>query len=162
MKKHLSKKRVVLGALVVVMLAIASGVAYAYWTSAGTGSASATAGTSVAFTAALNGTAPTGLVPGGSDQAIDVKVTNPANFPQTLSALTVSVANATDGSPWTAVTGCSKDDFLITQPTVTAAPIAASPGSTIVTGAKIHMINSTTINQNGCKGVTIPLYFSAS
>ena len=33
MKKHLSKKRVVLAAIVAVALAIGSGVAYAYWTS---------------------------------------------------------------------------------------------------------------------------------
>ena len=39
MRKHLSKKRVVLAAIVVVALAIASGVAYAYFTATGAGTA---------------------------------------------------------------------------------------------------------------------------
>src|ERR1035437_4222595 len=158
MKKHLSKKRVVLAAIVVVALGIASGVAYAYWTSTGTGSVgSATAGTGVSFTATLSGSAPTGLVPGGSDQAIDVKVTNPATFPQTLSGLTVSVKNG-DGSAWILVPGCFATDFSITQPTVVAAPILAG-GNVVISGAKIHMVNDLVNNQNACKGASVPLYF---
>lgn len=159
MKKHLSKKRVVLAAIVAVVLAISSGIAYAYWTSTGTGSlTSATASTSVPFTAALTGSAPSNLTPNEVDQSFVVTVTNPAGFAQTLSALEVSVAGPL-GAVWASGT-CNKDDFVITPPVVSKTAIA-SLGSANFT-YKIHMVNSLTKDQNDCKSATIPLYFSAS
>jgi len=64
MKKHLSKRRVVVSAIVVA-LAIASGVAYAYWTSTGSGSGTASAATP-SGSLVLHATFPAGIYPGGS------------------------------------------------------------------------------------------------
>ena len=164
MKKHLSKKRVVLAAIVTVALALASGVAYAYWTSGGTGDGTATAGTSVNFTVALEAPAPSNLLPGGSDQDIKVKVSNTASFAQTLSAVAVTIAN-TDGTAWTKTVGtstCSKDDFSVSAQTVTKTSLLATTGSVVVTAAKIHMLDLPTVNQDACKNASVPLHFVAS
>jgi len=64
MKKHLTKRRVVVSAIVLT-LAIASSVAYAYWTSTGAGSGTANALTP-AGSLTLHATVPVGIYPGGS------------------------------------------------------------------------------------------------
>src|SRR5450759_1033138 len=69
MQKHLSKKRVVLAAIVTVALALASGVAYAYWTSGGSGAGSAAAGTTSGITVNQTNSV-SGLYPGGPAVAL--------------------------------------------------------------------------------------------
>ena len=155
MKKHLSKKRVVLAAIVVVALAIASGVAYAYFTSSGSNTGTAGVGTSQDLVVAQSGTVPSGLVPGGAAKNVQVTVTNNATFKQSLSSLTISL----DGSLLPA--GCDASWFTVTSPTI-ASPIvlAANTGSTDLTGT-IRMTESNS-PQDNCKSATLHLNFVAS
>ena len=155
MKKHLSKRRVVLLAVVVVALAIASGVAFAYFSSSGSNTGTAGVGSSQNLAVAQSGTVPSGLVPGGAAQDVKVTVTNNATFKQSLSALTISL----DDTQLPA--GCSKDWFTVTSPTI-ALPIVlnASGGSTTLTGS-IQMTESNSLQDN-CKDATLHLNFVAS
>lgn len=162
---HLTKKRAVVMA-VVGSLALAVG-AYAYFTSSGTGSGSATAGTSTAWTVASLGTTGDALTPGGTtEQTMTYKVTNPSSGNQSLTKVTVSVANA-DGTPWVAVPGCSKDDFSVNgaaagtayEDTENAGNIA--PAGVVTNTVTIKMVDRP-LDQNGCKLAAPPLYLVAS
>ncbi len=75
-----------------------------------------------------------------------------------MTSVVVTVANA-NGSPWTAVAGCSASDYVVGTPVVTYGVIA---GSSQVSGTvSITMVNSAS-NQDGCQNATVPLYFVAS
>jgi hypothetical protein len=158
MKLIKSKKGIALLAMLAVAAVAAFG-AYAYFTSSGNGSGSATVGTDAGLTVTQTGTAPSNLQPNGVDQNITVHVANGASFDQSLSAIHVTVAN-NDGSPWVAVAGCSAADFVVTDPTVTAHTVIAHGTAQDFT-AKINM-KDTGSNQDGCKLASVPLYFAAS
>ncbi|OLR91963.1 hypothetical protein [Actinokineospora bangkokensis] len=153
-----TKKRVVVVGAITAVVALGGGLAYAYWSSTGTGTGSATTGTSTAFQ--VTSTAATGgpLSPGGPSQTVAFTVTNPGTGSQNLSSVVVTVANS-DGTPWTAVTGCSAADYTVGTPAITYGQIA--PGGSASGTVSITMNNLST-NQDGCKNATVPLRFVAS
>jgi hypothetical protein len=163
MKKLLkSKKGIALLATMVVAIAAAVG-AYAYFTSSGNGTGSATVGTDAGLVVTQTGAAPSGLVPDGAPQDITIHVANSASFDQSLSAIHVTVQDTDlNGDPitWDSVDGCSASDFTVTDPTITPETVIAAGDSQDFT-ATIQMDESSS-NQDGCKLATVPLYFSAT
>jgi hypothetical protein len=160
-----TKKRAVVIA-VVGSLVLGAG-AYAYFTSAGTGSGSATVGTSAAWAVADLGTTGPALTPGGTtEQTMTYKVTNPGSGNQSLTKVTVSVANV-NGSAWTAVTGCSKDDFSINGAAAGASyddienAGNIAPDGFVTNTVTIKMVDRP-LDQNGCQLAAPPLHLSAS
>lgn len=135
-----------------------TGVAFAYWTSTGTGEGTATTGTSTAFVIASQPPVGAPLSPDGPTQTVAFTVTNPGSGVQTLTAVTVRVAND-DGSAWVAVPDCSAADYTATISTPPAYGSIA-PGGNLTGTASVTMID-TGQNQNGCKEATVPLYFEA-
>ena len=155
MKRHLSKKRVVLAAIVVVALAIASGVAYAYFTSSGSNTGTAGVGGDAGLTVVQkSGTAPSGLVPGGPSKNIVVTVTNGATFAQAVSAIAATVT-ATDK------TGCDVGWFNVTNPVVSPSPYELGTGLSHDFTGSISMTENHT-DQSACKGATLTLSLNAS
>jgi hypothetical protein len=152
-------KKVVVGVAAGAILIATAGGAYAYWTSTGTGTGSATTGTSTTW--AVTSDAATGglLTPGGPTDSISVHVKNNNSGVQHLSAISASVANA-DGSAWTAVPGCSAADYSVGAVVFTPGDVAST--ATVDGTVTIQMINNLGASQDACKGVTVPLYFSAS
>ena len=152
MKKHLSKKRVVLAAIVAVALAISSGVAYAYWTSNGTGggTANAAGGGSLAVDQPV---AVSGLYPGIVDQDVSIVVTNNESYVQGLSAVDSSIDSIAPAT-------CLESWFVVTDATVPASTTIDPGGSVTLTG-KIRMLEVDT-NQNDCKNAVITLTHDAS
>jgi hypothetical protein len=176
MKKFFtSKKGLVLLGTMVVAVAAAIG-AYAYFTSTGTGTGSATVGTSTAWTLGQTGTTGPALLPDasigtGNIQTKAYDITNPSLGNQNLAQVDVSVAMA-NGSAWSSQTdplkpACSKDDFSVggaaTGGTYTDTDSAGDflAGETRSDTVSVQMIDNNA-NQDNCKGVTVPLYFSAS
>ena len=158
MAKVAGRKKRIIGTTV-ALVAIGGGAAFAYWTAAGTGSATTTAGQSKSFTIESTGVTGDSLSPNGPTQTFNFKVTNPADAGvQKVTAVDVKVANS-DGSPWLPG-GCSKDDFTVGTPSFEEAELA--PGAFATGTVTLQMIDRPGINQNGCKGVSVPLYFSAS
>jgi hypothetical protein len=154
------KKRLSVLVAVAAIVAV-GGVAFAYWTSTGTGSGSATTGTSSGFT--VTSSAPTGgpLTPGGPAETVGFTVTNPGSGVQNLSSVIVTVAN-TDGTDWVPTgihAGCSADDYAIATPTVTYGQILGLGNRT---GTVVVTMNNLDSNQDACKDVTVPLYIVAS
>lgn len=152
--------------IAVAALAIGSGTAFAYWTSTGSGTGAATTGTDTAWAVtvsaptATDGTStPPLLVPGGVADRVAVQVQNTASGPQHLNGVTMTVANS-DGTPWTAVPGCSAADYQVsTGAAVPSGDLAA--GATASGWFTVQMVDSTS-DQDACKNVSVPLYVKAS
>lgn len=134
-----------------------SGVAYAYWSTSGNGSGSATTGTSSAFEVTADAITLGDLTPGGPTDTINFHVKNNNSGVQHLSSVAVTVAKS-DGTAWTSGT-CTAADFLVGTPSYTPGDIAS--GATKDGTVTIQMKNLST-NQDDCKGVTVPLYVAAS
>jgi hypothetical protein len=153
----------ILGTAVAAVLAVG---AYAYFTSTGTGSGSASVGTSTTWAVTTLSATGGPLTPGGPTESITYKVKNNSTGAQNLANVAISIANS-DGTAWTAVSGCSKNDFSIDgaaagalyNDTAQAADLA--PGATATGSITLQMVDSGS-NQDGCKGATVPLYLSAS
>jgi hypothetical protein len=155
-----SRRALVLG--VVAALGIVA-AAIAYWTTSGTGTGSATAGDASAVSVTQVGSI-TGLVPGGDAQPVSFKINNPKTTPQYVTSVTVSIDSITKDGSAVAGSACSAADFTLVQPTATFGDLSAgdhtySPAGT-ASGATLKM-EDTGSNQDGCKGVTINLGFSA-
>lgn len=143
----------------VALVAIGGGAAFAYWTAAGNGSATTSAGTSKSFTISST-VAGDPLSPNGPTKTFTFTVTNPADAGvQKVSAVTAAVLTSTGGA-WTEVTGCSAADFTVGTPIFTATELAA--GASATGTVTLQMIDRPGVNQDGCKNATVPLYFSAS
>ena len=103
MRKHFTKKRIVL--LAVVALAIGIGTAaFAYFTSTGTGTGTAQVGSASAWLVGETATAPTGgllypddAIGGANVQTDEYSVTNPSAGNQSLAQVVISVATSTGG-----------------------------------------------------------------
>lgn len=150
------KKRIII--TTAAMLAVGGGAAVAYWTAAGIGNTTTSSATSSSFT--ITSTVAGGaLSPGGPTQTFTFTVTNPGTGVQKLSAVAATVA-ATDGGAWTAVSGCSAADFTVGDPTFTVTEIPA--GGSVVGTVTLQMKDRTGVDQNGCKGATVPLHLVAS
>ena len=158
MRKHFSKKRVVLAAIIAVALAIASGVAYAYFTSSGSNTGSAGVGSDSGLQVDQVG-APANLQPDGVAHGITVRVTNNAAFQQSLKALTITVKSTGDA-------GCLSTWFTVVSPSITSPPIVldATGGandSIDLSDGSIAM-NPSAQDQDACKGADITLNLVAS
>jgi len=165
------KKRTwVLTAIVAVVAAMASIGAYAYFTSTGSGTGSATVGSDSAWTVGQTGTTGGPLYPDpaigtGNIQTKSYSVTNPSAGNQNLTDVKVSVANS-DGSPWSSGL-CTKNDFSVGGAAVGATYTDADSTGTFTAGetrndsVTVQMIDNGA-NQNDCRGLTVPLYFFAS
>lgn len=152
------KKTLLVAAVAGVVTVGGAGAAIAYWSSNGSGSGYANTGSSTAFAIISTTTGPT-LTPGGPSQTVTITVTNNGSGVQRLSGLNVAVANALTGADWTPPWACTAADFAVTQPTFAAQDIPA--GGTYQTTATLAMVNRSA-NQDGCKGIQVPMYIRAS
>jgi hypothetical protein len=151
MRTITKKKKIAIAATAVVL--VSGGTAFAYWSTTGAGTGSATTGTtqpiSVTQTSVI-----TDLRPGAAAQTLAGTFTNPNATPVYVASVTptVTVTRASG-----AVGTCSAADYL-----VTAAPVNAeiSTGTTW-TGASIQF-NNTTANQDGCKGATVAISYAVT
>lgn len=166
--RTLSKKQKI-GATIAAagVLAVAGGgIAFAYWTTTGSGDSSATAGTT-SGTLTINGpaTAPTGLYPGMAAAALSGTFTNTNLSKVYVQQVTITIENS-NLTAWSAQAdnskpACTASDFTIVQPTATNAEVNTGSTSTWA-GASIAMIDNGSANQDNCKNVTVPLHYSSN
>jgi hypothetical protein len=160
--RRFSKRTWVLAGVVAVIAAMASVGAYAYWTSSGDGTGTASTGTSDAFNVTQLAPSPTNLVPGGPAQDVKINVENDQSFNQYLTSLTFEVdpawvENDDVGDDWPP---CTAADFDLVQPTVNNVDLI--PGNHFgpaYTGT--IQLKNTPNNQNNCKGVSVDLLLHA-
>lgn len=157
MKKHLTKRRVLIG-LAVVALAIGAGAGYAYFTSGGTGSGSASVGSSEDFTVEQVAPLPGDLLPGAAAQNVNVTVTNPASFDQRLTAVTITLDEAS------LPPGCLAEWFTVTSP-VAGVPVTLQESGTA--GDSVDLTGTIAMEESGgsqdaCQGADLDLVITAS
>lgn len=177
---HLSKTKKLVAAGLAVGIALGTaGAAFAYFTTTGAGNGNATVGTSTAWdvtTGTPTFTGDTALTPQPSScissltgcvyETIPYTVANNSSGTQNLANVAISVAN-NDGSPWTAVAGCSASDFSIDGAAVGAKANDASLAGEVAAGTSVSgsltiaMIDNGQV-QDGCKNATVPVYLFAS
>lgn len=145
-----NKKIAVIGT---ICLLVAAGGAYAYWTAAGSGSASSTASSGGTIT--INGTIPTGIAPGLS-RTVTFQATN-----TTSSAITVGTVSLTGVTVDAGHTGCVVADFTM-PPVVENESVASGATAVALTNTGTLTMANTAVNQDLCKGATLTLALASS
>jgi len=160
MKKHLSKKRVVLAAIVTVALAIASGVAYAYWTGGGgSGGGTANAAASAPTTVLLHATVDTGIYPGGS-KTVHFTADNLSTTSLQVNKIhLVSVASV--GTCQTLLTD-NPNQFSMTDVNANTVIPAGQSTVSITTTGTLSWADLPIVNQDACKDAAFTLTLSAT
>jgi hypothetical protein len=158
--RRFTKKQYLVAGVAAAIIAGTAGSAIAYWTTSGGGTGSATTGSGTAVTVTQVGTV-SALVPAGPAGAVDFKINNPASTPQYISTVAVSITGVT-GPNINGSFPCTASDFTLVQPTAINAQLPSGDSTYAPSGASLALTNSTTLNQDGCKGATVALAFNAS
>jgi hypothetical protein len=159
--KFLGKRRLIFGAVTVMVLGIVS-LGYAAWTSSGGGTGFAKAATAQGLTTATTtGTTSATLYPGATGDLV-VNINNPNSYPIKVTGVTGSGAIAADSSHAT----CGQDGTHPTGVTYTDqtglnVAVAANSSSQITLSGSIHMTNA---SDNSCQGATfsVPVSLAAT
>jgi hypothetical protein len=150
MRKHLTKKRVIL--LAVVVAAVGAGTtAFAYFTTTGQGTGSASVGSSSAVT--LHGSTVDTVYPGTSTE-VDFTVDNTSSGQQYvatihLDSVTTDVAHNT----------CNLSDFTMPDVTVNQ-NFASGNGQAVTATGTLTMADHG--NQDACQGAPLTLHLSST
>jgi hypothetical protein len=156
-----TRKRVAAVATGAALTLVVGGVAFAYWSTSGSGTGSATTGDVDPVTIHATSTSVTGLYPGGPTQDVSGNFDNPNAGTVYLNQVSVAVDPAWSAQADAGKPACDADDFTIVQPAATAHEIASGTGVDAWGPATIRMNNLST-NQDNCKSVTVDLVFSSN
>lgn len=148
---RLTKKKYLVAGTAVAVIA-SGGIAFAYWTSTGSGTGSATTGTSSAWEVTVDDVNLADLTPGGPADTVGFSVKNNNSGVQSLASTTASVTGTSNP-------GCTAADFEVSATTITYGSVAS--GATVNGTFTVKMID-TGVNQDACKGVTVNLAVDAS
>ena len=150
MKKHLTKKRVVLLGIAALAIALATG-AFAYFTASGSGNGSATVGSSTGIT--LSATTTGTPTPNGATGDVDITIHNGGSGAQYVNSVTVGAITDAD-------TNCDTSAFSVSPNPITVA-------QTIAAGADAHVhttlsMNDDGTNQDACQGDSLNLALTSN
>ena len=146
-----------LGALTAVGVAAGSGLAYAYWSSTGSGTAAATARTAV-NSVISSATAPADLYPGATS-SVTVTITNPNPYPVLVTGIGAgsSAVVATSCTAGTVTSAARTDSLGIVRNDTSARSIAASSSGTY---SLTTSMSSTAVD--ACQGQSFSLTITAT
>lgn len=147
--RKLMRKRILLPVVAIAAIAVA-GVAYAFFTTSGTGSGTATVGTTAGLT--IDPVTITGTLYPGGDATVDFTINNSSSNTAIKVGDVVADTPAITGLP----DGCSASDFTFADVPV-GQTIAAS--SSVNGQGTLHMEN-TSSNQDACKGASPVLHLT--
>ena len=156
MRKNQKITAVVGGTAAAVLV---GGVAFAYWSTSGSGTGSAGTSAGAASLVITDTTAPTNLYPGGAPMPISGTVQNTADNSAYVTQVVVSIASVTQAED--AIGSCDSSDYVLADTTMAVNQDLASGDSSDFSGATIQFVNKET-NQDGCKGATVNLANAAS
>lgn len=149
---RLTKKRMVSALAVVAILGIAAG-AYAYFSTTGSGTATATVGTSSALV--IKGTVTGNLYP-GSSSPVTLTVDNPSSGKQRVGTISLEKITADAGhASCSVVTTGGNPDF--TMPEIVVNKVFGPGNGQAVTPNGSLTMNETGVNQDACQGATLTL-----
>jgi hypothetical protein len=150
----------VFGVAFVATLAIA-GTAAAYWTQSGSGTGSASTGSTASNIVVHQTSSIVGLFPGGLAQSLAGDFDNPNSAPVFISNVTALIPPTWTVAADPSKPPCTAADFTIAGTANVNAEVGPGTGVGAWNGLSIAMIDSAT-NQDNCKNVTVPINFSAN
>lgn len=142
-----------------VALVVAVSGAYAYWTQGGSGTGTATAGTTSLITVKQT-SAVADLYPGGPAASLSGNFDNPNASAVTISSITAVVSSVSNGTSDGSKPACTSSDFSIGGSVgTTTVPPGTGVGSW--SGLTIQLLN-TAANQDNCKSATANIAYTAN
>ena len=159
MRKMTKKNKIVAVCAAAVLTSVGGGVAFAYWTTTGSGSGTAATGTNAAITVVQTSTV-SGLQPGGAPQTLSGDFNNGNTSPVYVTDVVASIASVSKATGAPAGT-CDASDFTLDNTTMTAvnAEVPSGDGQGSWGGATLAFNNKAGVNQDGCKGATVNLAY---
>jgi hypothetical protein len=158
MRKMSKKNKIVAVCAAAVLTSVGGGVAFAYWTTTGSGTGSAATGTNSAITVVQTSVVG-GLEPGGAAQTLSGNFNNPNSSPVYVTDVVASIAGVTQAVG--AVGSCDATDFTLSLATMPVGhEVAAGNAKDAWSGATIAFNNKAT-NQDGCKGATVNFAYAS-
>lgn len=152
MSRLTTKKKYGVIAGITAVLLLVGGVAFAYWTSTGSGTGSATTGTDTPWNVQVDDTNDANLTPNGPTETVNFSVTNDGTGTQAFTSATPSVTGTSSG-------GCTDADFTVDNVVIATGSVDA--GDTVNGTFDLQMID-TGVNQDACRGVTVDLKVDVS
>lgn len=147
--------------LATIVLVGSGAAAFAYWTGAGAGTGSIPTDAGTASVVVVNQTSTLiPMAPGVAAQALSGNFSNNAAGASPLQVISVTASVASVSVGGTTVTGCTAADFTIVGATMAVnatIPVGSPVGSW--SGATIAF-NTTSANQNACKGGVVHLAYA--
>jgi hypothetical protein len=155
-----TKRRALVVLGVVSALAVAT-AAIAYWTAGGSGSGTASTATGAGSLTVNQTSSLTDMYPGDSTQTLSGDFDNPTGNLVHVGQVAVSISSVTQAAG--AVGSCGAGDYVITgSPMTVNAEVPAGTAKGSWSGATIQFNDKTATNQDGCKGATVHLSYTAS
>jgi hypothetical protein len=163
---RITKTKIALAGATAAVVALGGTAAYAYFTGTGGGTSSATVADPGPNTLSIIDTSPPSLSLGAAPTNIVYTIHNGASVNQFVSSVTVAVAKA-DGSAWSSQTDpskptCTAADFNVVGTQVFSPGLDLAPGDQGIGSTLSIQLADRSTNQDNCKGVTAPLYFTIS
>ncbi|MDQ0118041.1 hypothetical protein J2T22_001218 [Pseudarthrobacter defluvii] len=150
MRKMTKKNKIAAVALSATLLAAGGGAAYAYWSTTGSGTGQAAAGTDKAVTIHANFT--DGITPGDTgSKTINYTADNP-NTGSTLVTLDPATTVTTN------VDACLGTWFTATVPATTTTVTGNATGAALTGSGTLTLADLPGTDQNACKGATITVH----
>jgi hypothetical protein len=154
-KMRIKKRRLIPVMIALLAVIAVSGVAYAYWTSGGSGGGDAKAGTPSSLTVnQTNADITGGLYPGGPAQALSGDFDNPNAYSVYVTSVTATVASVTPAA-------CDKANFVVGGTSNTPGLVPTGNGKGTWSGLTVQL-KDTGVSQDECKGATVHLSYLAS
>jgi hypothetical protein len=156
---HLTKTKKLAG-LTAALVLVGGAVAFAYWTAGGSGTGTASTGTTAAIT--VNQTSVvTAMGPGVAAQSLSGTFDNDNDGPVFIATVTAAIGEITGGGPT-----CEATDYTLSNPVsdVNAeVPAGTGVGSWGATDTPtIAFNNKSDENQDDCKNATVEIVYTAS
>jgi hypothetical protein len=150
--RRLLRPPVILAATIALAIAGGGGIAYAYWSTTGSGHGSATNGTMqpVTVSALVGGDTPNAtLIPGGNADVI-LRVTNPNAYPVRVYGVTGNGAITADA----AHAACTTTGVTFTAPTSPITPTVTVPAGAALLVHLAGAASMSAASQSACQGAT--------
>ena len=146
--------------IALLLVAVTGGIAFAYWTTGGSGTGTASTGTAANITVVQTSTV-TGMRPGDSAQTLSGNFNNGNAGPVYVGTVTASISSVTKAGGAPAGT-CDATDYTLANAAMTVnAEVPAGNAQGSWTGATIKFNNKAT-NQDACQGATVNLAYTIS
>jgi hypothetical protein len=145
-----SRKRRVIGAAITLLVLGAVGLVYAAWTTTGSGSGYAQAGTAQALTTVDVSASTTATLYPGVNGDVLLRINNPNSYPVTVTTVTANGAITGIGG----IAACTTTGVTFTTQSGQTLNVPASSAATFTLTGAAHMSNA---SDNGCQGATFTI-----